>query len=91
MQCLRLGTSLLTALFLVALGAGCADTEFQSSGTDKDDDGYSSEVDCDDDNKEVFPGAAEKENCLDDNCDGQRRRGHAQRRRRQRRLLPLDG
>ncbi len=69
---LRTLRPVLLATLVVALGAGCVDPfeEGSSSVIDKDDDGYSEELDCDDEDSEVHPGATEKENCFDDNCDG---------------------
>ena len=40
------------------------------SVTDKDKDGYAKEQDCDDEDASVYPGATERQNCVDDNCDG---------------------
>ena len=37
---------------------------------DRDDDGYVSADDCDDEDPEIFPGAPERCNALDDDCDG---------------------
>lgn len=65
---------LAVALLAIVLAA-CANQEFVNGpGTnpkDEDEDGYSKDVDCDDTDKEVYPGASERENCKDDNCDGQ--------------------
>ena len=38
--------------------------------TDKDSDGFPKEQDCDDEDALVYPGAKERENCVDDDCDG---------------------
>ncbi len=61
--------------FLLLILAGCADP-FQSgpgpnSGTDEDGDGFTADIDCDDKDKDVYPTAPERENCKDDNCNGQ--------------------
>ena len=42
----------------------------QASIQDADDDGYSSDIDCNDNNPSVYPGATEVCNALDDNCNG---------------------
>lgn len=39
-------------------------------GTDADDDGHTADVDCDDDRPDVFPGAPELCDGLDNDCDG---------------------
>ncbi|MDP2306114.1 MAG: putative metal-binding motif-containing protein, partial [Pseudomonadota bacterium] len=39
-------------------------------GTDADGDGYTSDVDCDDANARIYPGATERCNSVDDDCDG---------------------
>jgi len=41
-----------------------------NSGVDKDDDGYCSDIDCDDTNDAIYPGALELCDGLDNNCDG---------------------
>jgi hypothetical protein len=58
----------LLALCLV----GCTDDEFTSGpgGEDKDSDGWTADVDCDDKDPDVNPAAQEKVNCVDDNCNG---------------------
>ena len=63
---------ILLSLTLCGLLVSCADLEFvvEGGGTDEDGDGYSSAVDCNDNDKVVFPGAKERENCRDDNCNG---------------------
>lgn len=42
-----------------------------SDSVDEDGDGFNSDDDCDDKNKDIYPGADESCNLLDDNCDGQ--------------------
>lgn len=57
------------ALLLFATGlvtVGCGDP----SSRDQDGDGYSSDRDCDESNANIFPGAQERCNGVDDDCDG---------------------
>jgi len=65
------GIAAIAALVLV-IGA-CVDDSFTSDPTDpsdKDEDGYSVEKgDCDDGDPEINPGAKERVNCIDDNCN----------------------
>ena len=42
---------------------------FGASNIDNDQDGFCSDLDCDDNNQNIFPGAVELCNSLDDNCD----------------------
>lgn len=68
-------------LIVVVVGSGsflsCANTGFDKSGKDEDQDGFpaidgnGNAVDCDDTSAGIYPGATELENCKDDNCDGQ--------------------
>ena len=75
----RLGTILtITGALLLAAG-GCADREFNDgpeipADKDQDGDGYAKQPygeDCDDDDDQIYPGATETQNCLDDDCDGE--------------------
>jgi len=43
---------------------------FGATFIDKDGDGFCEDLDCNDDNKDIFPGAIELCNGLDDDCDG---------------------
>jgi hypothetical protein len=47
------------------------DTGSPSEATDADGDGYADDVDCDDGDASVFPGAEELCNDVDDDCDGE--------------------
>lgn len=55
-------------------GDGDGDTDGDSDGDtgprDHDGDGYSSSIDCDDADSTIYPGASERCNGLDDDCDG---------------------
>jgi hypothetical protein len=54
------------------LSAGCGGPEEKAAGfDDADEDGWAADVDCDDSDPEVHPGAAELCNGLDDDCDGE--------------------
>jgi hypothetical protein len=49
---------------------GDTDTDTDTSPTDADGDGAAADVDCDDGDPDVFPGATEACNQVDDDCDG---------------------
>ncbi len=67
---------ILTLVSAAALSLGCVGNDFlddpyDPSKTDKDGDGVAKEDgDCDDNDSNIKPGAQERENCLDDDCDG---------------------
>ena len=46
------------------------DSQVQGLGTDADGDGHTSDVDCDDNDITVFPGATERCDSIDNDCDG---------------------
>ena len=58
----------------MAAGAGDVSPEavgLQSApAVDNDNDGFCEDIDCDENNKDIHPGAIELCNGLDDNCDG---------------------
>ncbi|MEJ6765469.1 MAG: FISUMP domain-containing protein [Flavobacteriaceae bacterium] len=48
------------------------DSEVDPDDIDNDNDGYSvNQGDCDDTNNEIYPGATEIEDCIDNDCDGE--------------------
>ncbi len=62
---MRPRSATLTALLLAALATPSA-----AFAVDGDGDGHDASVDCDDGDPDVFPGAVERCNGVDDNCDG---------------------
>lgn len=71
-KALHLFLALLSAAYLAACGDGYEDDDTQNpspSGIDVDGDGSDAAVDCDDENPDVYPGADEVCNGLDDDCD----------------------
>ncbi len=66
----------LPIMALLLLGACRTDPKPEDTGsphgaTDGDGDGHTDDVDCDDGDAEVFPGAEERCNGVDDDCDGE--------------------
>jgi hypothetical protein len=58
-------------LLPLALTIACGDKTDDTGSPDGDGDGYSLDEDCDDTDPDVNPGAAERCNGIDDDCDGQ--------------------
>lgn len=58
----------LIKLFLIDIGA-CSDC-YGSSGVDNDGDGFCDDIDCMDNDLNIYPGARELCNSIDDDCDG---------------------
>ena len=57
-------------LLLLGLLACRNDKDLDSGALDRDGDGWPADEDCDDEHESVFPGAAERCNGVDDDCDG---------------------
>jgi len=70
---MRVSLPILALLMLSACRADPKpeDTGSPSEATDADGDGYADDVDCDDGDASVFPGADELCNDVDDDCDGE--------------------
>ncbi len=67
----KLTIKILGCLLALAVGLQCVDENFTSTTEiDADGDSYAKEVDCDDNNELIYPGAPERVNCIDDSCDG---------------------
>ena len=64
-----------TVLLVLSFAFGCVGEDWfgengDPSVVDKDGDSFAKDVDCDDDDAAIYPGAKERENCIDDDCDG---------------------
>jgi hypothetical protein len=57
------------SLFLYVMSGSCIEC-IGASDIDIDGDGYCSDIDCDDNNVDIYPGAVELCDSIDNNCDG---------------------